>query len=66
MKEIYTAYAAADDLTFIMEMELDENGEYITEECIGWYAGEPSDEHTKTYMNCLTENIEWKKKNGLI
>lgn len=66
MKEIYTAYAAADDLTFIMESTFGESGEYITEECIGWYAGEPNEENTKTYMNCLIENIEWKKKNGLI
>ena len=60
MKEIYTPYAAADDLTFIMETELDESGEYVSEKCIGWYDGAPNDENTTKYINRLMINPEWK------
>lgn len=64
-RNIYTAFAERDDITFIMEEINDENGEYITTRCVGWYAGEPNDENTKTFTDCLTVNVEWLKKHNL-
>lgn len=52
--EIDTAYAPADDITFIMEYRYQENGEdFASIECVGWYAGEPNEESTKLYYGDL-------------
>lgn len=50
MKEIYTAFAPHNDITFIMEDTYDESGEIVTTECVGWYYGEPNDEATQTFI----------------
>lgn len=51
-EEIYTAYAPANDMTFIMKDTY--NGEEITRtEVIGWYYGEPNDEATEQFKGDL-------------
>lgn len=60
--EIYTVYATADDMTFIME-EKEINDKEKTLTAIGWYYGKPNDEATKAMsykgltatLSCETE-----------
>lgn len=52
-KHIYTAYAEANDMTFIMVDTLDKSGNPISTECVGWYFGEPSEDATKSYCGAL-------------
>lgn len=57
---IYTAFAERDDITFIMEEFTDETGDYLMTKCVGWYCGEPNDERTKFYTDCIIENPNWR------
>lgn len=52
-KDIYEAYASANDITFILEDTFDEDGEIISTECVGWYYGEPSEDDTKRFYGKL-------------
>lgn len=47
--QIETAYAPANDITFIMEYTYTDNGEPVTVECVGWYYGEPNADAVKKY-----------------
>ena len=49
---IYTIYAKADDITFIM---CEENG---TLEVVGFYFGEPDDEATEKFKGKIKTEIE--------
>lgn len=52
-KHIYTAYAEANDMTFIMVDTLDKSGDLISTECVGWYFGEPKEDATKAFYGEL-------------
>lgn len=52
-EEIYTAYSAEADITFIMKDTLDENGHPYRTEVIGFYYGEPDEENTRIFMGDL-------------
>ena len=58
-RNIYTAFAEHDDITFIMEEINDESGEYMLTRCIGWYCGEPDEKRTNWYTDSLTDNPAW-------
>lgn len=53
-KEIETAYAPANDITFIMEYIETDDGEPIQSSVVGWYYGEPDDESTKHFYGKTT------------
>ena len=51
MKEkIYTAFAERDDITFILKDTLNENGDPISTEVVGWYFGDPNEESTRFFI----------------
>ena len=52
-QELYTAYAPANDMTFIMVDTFDEDGAPMATECIGWYFGEPNEEATNAFAGQL-------------
>lgn len=52
-QELYTAYAPANDMTFIMVDTFDESGTPIATECIGWYCGEPNEDATREFCGSL-------------
>jgi hypothetical protein len=52
-KEIYTTYAPAADMTFIMEDTFNADNECTGTECVGWYYGEPTDDNTEYYKGKL-------------
>lgn len=52
-KEIYTTYAPDSDMTFILEDVLDEDGELISTEVIGFYFGEELDSYTEAFIGEL-------------
>lgn len=51
IKKIYTTYAPDSNTTFIMEDTYSDDGEWISLECIGFYAGEPDQEDTEFYAH---------------
>lgn len=62
--EYVTNYCCDADITYIMKIEYIGNFMY-TQECVGWYHGEPNDIDTKTFngklkseYHCLTSNID--------
>lgn len=54
-KEIYTAYAAENDMTFIMcdTYENASKEKLLSTEVIGFYFGEPTEEATKEFPGSL-------------
>lgn len=52
--EVYTAYSAEADITFIMRDTFHFNGELESTAVIGWYYGEPDSENTKEFCGKLT------------
>ena len=52
-EEIYTAYSASADMTFILKDTLDNDGTPYRTEVIGFYYGEPDEENTRRYMGDL-------------
>ena len=52
--EVYTVYAVADDITFIMRDTFHFNGDLESMSVIGWYHGEPDDELTRKFAGVLT------------
>ena len=50
--EKYGVYQANYDMTFIM-VDIYENGEIISSECVGWYHGEPSEENNEYFTGKL-------------
>lgn len=53
---IYTVYAKADDITFIMEETKTEAGTKV--EVKGFYYGEPTEEFTKQFYGCTVAHFE--------
>ena len=51
--QIYTTYAEATDMTFIMQDTYSAIGDVISVECVGWYFGEPDEFATKMYIGNL-------------
>lgn len=51
IKKIYTTYAPDSDTTFIMEDTRDKDDNWISLECIGFYAGEPNIKDTEFYAH---------------
>ncbi|MBQ8399546.1 MAG: hypothetical protein IJX08_06190 [Clostridia bacterium] len=51
--EIKTEYSASGDMTFIMKETINEAGDPVSTECVGWYYGAPNDEDTSYYMGKL-------------
>lgn len=51
--EVYTAYAAENDITFIMRDTFDMLGDPESTAVIGWYYGEPNEESTRQYAGDL-------------
>lgn len=58
-KELYSVYAHAADITFVMEDTTDESGEFISTECVGFYYGEPTEEDTKFFKGKLKAEFNW-------
>lgn len=52
-KQIYTAYAEENDMTFIMVDTINKFGDLISTECVGWYFGEPEEDSTKAFYGEL-------------
>lgn len=50
--EYVTNYYSVDDITYIMKIEYIGNF-MVTQECVGWYHGEPNDIDTKTFNGKL-------------
>lgn len=58
-KELYSVYADRDDITFVMEDTINENGEITATECVGFYYGEPTEEDTQFFKGKLKATFEW-------
>lgn len=58
-KTIETYYSNEGDITFIMEETIDEEGNPISSECVGWYYGEPNDRYTNVYIGKLKATYDW-------
>lgn len=50
-EELSGHYAPSHDSTFVMKTTINENGDVVRMECVGWYCGEPDDEMTHTLCN---------------
>lgn len=58
-KELYAVYAREYDMTFVMEETINQNGQTVTAECVGFYYGEPTAEDNETFKGKLKANFEW-------
>jgi hypothetical protein len=58
-KELYSVYAKEDDITFVMEDTINENGKITAVECVGFYYGEPTEEDTRFFKGKLKADFEW-------
>ena len=60
-KDIYPIYQENHDITFVMVEILDEDGEPVSLECIGWHFGEP-DTDIWNYKKDFSEDPKDKEK----
>ena len=51
--EINEIYSPSGDMTFIMKEVMDEEGNPISTECVGWYYGSPNETDTAHYFGKL-------------
>lgn len=57
--EIFGCYCKPQDITFVMKASYIGN-DLHTEECVGWYHGEPTDKDNETFSHgCLLAVYEW-------
>lgn len=55
-KHLDIHYCKEDDMTFLIESVYDgdrDGSVLISQECVGWYYGEPTEENTKTFYKSL-------------
>lgn len=50
-KELIGCYSPQNDMTFVMEYIINDNNEVTSEELVGYYYGEPTDENNKEFSN---------------
>lgn len=57
-KEIETAYAPKNDITFILEHIYRDNGDPVRTSVVGWYYGEPTAENTEYFYGKTTGSYD--------